>query len=87
MVKKMKLTQRKSSALFVAVTTFALCTLLPMLSKAQTGFDVDSTGGGGGGDIVDVPLDNGTILLLCAGVGFGIYKLYKIAQERAVTSN
>ena len=62
------------------ITTFLVLSTLPMISLAQTTFDVDSSGHGGGGDITDVPLDGGTVFLIAAGVAFGVYKLYKMTQ-------
>ena len=84
MVKKMKnFTQNgKVKNLYRAASFACIALLLPAVSMAQGGFDVDSTGGGG--DVIDVPLDNGTIVILAAGFIFGVYKLYMMSQAKKV---
>lgn len=78
-MKKMKRNLMKSKLLLLPTLIVTALTIIPQLTWAQAGFDVTDTSGG---DIVDVPLDGGTAILIAAGVMFGVYKLYKIAQSR-----
>ena len=79
-MKKMKLFLMKAKYRFVPVLVFLVCVALPKLSLAQAGFDVTSETTIV--DIVDVPVDGGTIILVIGGVLFGVYRLYKIAQNK-----
>ena len=83
-MRKMKQILMKSKLLLLPILMFFIFTVLPNIVLAQSGFDQNDTGGI---DVVDVPLDGGTVILIAAGVLFGVYKLYKIAQDRLVTTN
>ena len=77
----------KSKLLLLPILTFFIFTILPNIVLAQSGFDQNLPGDTNGTDVVDVPLDGGTVILIAAGVLFGVYKLYRIAQDRLVATN
>ena len=54
----------------ITMGVMLLILVLPTLSHAQPDFS-----GGGGDDVVDVPIDGGLTLLVAAGVGYGAKKL------------
>lgn len=86
-MRKMKQILMKSKLLLLPILMFFIFTVLPNIVLAQSGFDNNTGSDTGGVDVVDVPLDGGTVILIAAGVLFGVYKLYKIAQDRLVTTN
>ena len=53
-------------ALYLAILSMVLCTVIPAIVHAQPGF---------GDDVSDVPLDGGLSLLVAAGVGYGAKKI------------
>jgi hypothetical protein len=86
-MKKMSLFLKKAKLRLVSVLLFFVCVAVPHLSMAQgggIGFDNSDTSHL---DIVDVPIDGGTIILVLGGVLFGAYKLYKIAQSKKIAVN
>lgn len=85
-MKKMKQILMKSKLLLLPILMFFIFTVLPKITLAQSGFDNNGSDTGAV-DVVDVPLDGGTVILIAAGVLFGVYKLYKIAQDRLVATN
>ncbi len=86
-MRKMKQILMKSKLLLLPILLFIIFTIVPKIVLAQSGFDSNNNTDTGGVDVVDVPLDGGTVILIAAGVLFGVYKLYKIAQDRLVTTN
>jgi membrane associated rhomboid family serine protease len=77
-MKNMKQNLMKSKLLLPILFAVVLA-VLPVITFAQLGFDNTDTGGGP--DVIDVPLDGGTVFLIAAGVLFGVYRLYKIAKK------
>lgn len=76
-MKKMKQNLMKSKLLLPILFAVVLA-VLPVVTFAQLGFDnTDTTGP----DVIDVPLDGGTVFLIAAGVLFGVYRLYRIAKK------
>lgn len=78
-MKKMKRNLMKSKLLLIPTLIIIALTIIPQITWGQAGFDVTDTSGG---DIIDVPLDGGTVILIAAGVLFGVYRLYKVAQNK-----
>lgn len=78
-MKKMKQNLMKSKLLLPIL--FVVIALLPTITFAQSGFDNNGSDTGGV-NVIDVPLDGGTVILIAAGVIFGVFRLYKTAQKR-----
>jgi len=85
MLKKMRLTAKNVRVLLLPVILFFVYTVLPVIALAQANFE----GGSGsedvpldGGEVGDTPINGGIVLLLIAGVLFGVYMLYK-SQRKA----
>ena len=83
MIRRMKAKLKNLKNVALSLTAVVACNLISTVTFAQAGFEVDSTGGGSGGDITDVPLDNGTWMLIAAGAALGVYKLYKYNQMKS----
>ena len=81
MLKKMKLTAKNFKTILLPVIFFFVCSVLPMISFAQAGFEAGGTGGSGGGDVTDAPIDGGVVMLVIAGVAFGVFMLYKAQRN------
>lgn len=79
-MKKMKQNLMKSK-LLLPILLFVVVTVLPCITFAQSGFDNNGSDTGGV-NVVDVPLDGGTVILIAAGVIFGVFRLYKTAQKK-----
>ncbi len=82
----MKQILMKSKLLLLPILMFLIFTVVPKITFAQAGFDNNGSDTGGV-DVVDVPLDGGTVILIAAGVLFGVYKLYRTTQNRLGLSN
>lgn len=80
----MKITQRKARVSLLPILMFLVFTALPFITLAQADFEssLDAAGTGTDGSLHEAPIDGGTVFLVLAGVLFGVYKLYKIAQSR-----
>ncbi len=90
MLKKMKLTMKKANVMLMPVILFFVFTVLPFISLAQADFESQLDAAATGTDASlssEVPIDGGTVFLVAAGVLFGVYKLYKVAQNRMALSN
>lgn len=85
-MKKMKQLLMKSKLLLLPILMFFVLTVVPKITLAQTGFEMDNTDTGGV-QVIDVPLDGGTIILIAAGVLFGAYKLYRNTQTKLNVTN
>lgn len=85
-MRKMKQILMKSKLLLLPILLFIIFTIMPKIVLAQSGFDNNVTDAAGV-DVVDVPLDGGALILIAAGVFLGVYKLYRIAQHRLVSTN
>jgi hypothetical protein len=82
MLKKMKLTRKKAEACLLPVFVFLLTVMLPVITFAQAGFETSEGSAGPDTGVEDVPIDGGTVFLIGAGILFGVYRLYKIAQSK-----
>ena len=85
-MKKTKQILMKSKLLLLPILMFLVFTVVPNITFAQSGFNDDNTDTGGV-NVIDVPLDGGTIFLIAAGVLFGAYQLYKVAQNKLGVTN
>ena len=81
----MKLNQRRAKKCLLPVLMLLVCAAMPMITFAQAGFETSEGADGHDTGITDVPLDGGTMFLIAAGVLFGVYRLYKIAQNKSKT--
>lgn len=75
MLKKMRLTFKSARAFVLPLIVFVVFTVMPFISLAQGDFETGDAGDGG--NVTDTPLDGGIILLIAAGVVFGIFVLYR----------
>ena len=82
MLKKMKLSQREAKVRLLSVLMLLVFAAMPMISLAQAGFETTDGGAGVDTGVTDVPIDGGTAMLIAAGVLFGVYRLYKMAQSK-----
>ena len=80
-MKKMKQNLMKSK-LLIPILFVVVFSLLPCITFAQLGFDNNTGQDTGGVNVVDVPLDGGTVFLIAAGVLFGIFRLYKMTSKK-----
>ncbi len=87
MLKKMKITQRKAKVRLLSVLMLLVCASMPMITLAQAGFETVDGGAGFDTGITDVPINGGAALLIAAGVLFGVYRLYKVAQNKLALAN
>ncbi len=82
MLKKMKLTLGKAKVRLLSVLMLLVCATMPMITFAQAGFETVDGGAGNDTGVTDVPIDGGTAFLIAAGVLFGVYRLYKMVQDK-----
>jgi len=88
MLIKMKLTLKNWKVILLPVIFFFVCTAMPIISLAQAGFEVgtgptDNTDGG----VTDTPIDGGVVLLVIAGILFGVYALYRQRKSQLAVGN
>ena len=82
MLKKMKISLMKVNVRLLSVVVMLVCATLPYASMAQAGFETADGGAGTDTGVTDVPINGGAAFLIAAGVVFGAYRLYKLAQNR-----
>jgi|GEM_PF-1868442 len=81
MLKKMRLTAKNVRVLLLPVIFLFVCTAMPIISLAQAGFDGSTPDGG---DVPDTPINGGVVLLVAAGIVFGVYALYKSHRKTQI---
>ena len=86
MLKKMRLTTKNVRALLLPVIFFFVCTVMPFISLAQATFEAGADTPDGG-DVPDTPINGGVVLLIVAGILFGVYSLYRSQRKNQAVLN